>query len=115
MNFQTYTMFFLLCMLVLNNYMNLYCNHSFHSCVDNTSFQLVLLKGQRPEDIKKKYHLKKNLTAPVKKAQKLGTVEYLANGKTVGNVVVFAKETVEKLTFSYCYRKSWIRYLGKTS
>lgn len=57
-------------------------------------FSYVLSQGEDISKIKRSLHIKKNLHAPVKKGDKVGTIEYTLDGKSIGTVPVVSKESV---------------------
>ena len=57
-------------------------------------FSYVLSQGEDISKIKRSLHIKKNLHAPVKKGDKVGTIEYTLDGKSIGTVPVVSKESI---------------------
>lgn len=55
--------------------------------------------GSSLTEMEKKPLLKKELTAPVKKGDKIGELVYLLGGKEVGSVPITARSGVEKMTY----------------
>ncbi|MEG1992231.1 MAG: D-alanyl-D-alanine carboxypeptidase family protein [Acetivibrio sp.] len=51
------------------------------------------------------YHIKKELTAPVKKMERIGTIQYLIDGKTWETKPVVISNTIEKVDFLWCVQK----------
>ena len=73
----------------------------------------VLAQKGREGEIVQNIQLEKNISAPVQKGQKLGTIEFKLNEKTVATADVVAQNSVEKQTFksitSYVF-KSWLTF-----
>ncbi|MEG2782870.1 MAG: D-alanyl-D-alanine carboxypeptidase family protein [Lachnospiraceae bacterium] len=65
--------------------------------------QGVLLKEQ--EQFQVKYHIPKQLDAPVKKGEIVGTIEYLLDGRVWNVRKVIAIEEVKKIDFPWCLKK----------
>lgn len=80
------------------------------ACRYEKDFSYVTTQTIDPHKIKKKIMLKKNLQAPVKKGQSLGTLNYYYEGKPLGKVSVLASETVKKATYGD-YFQLLLRYL----
>lgn len=59
----------------------------------------ALLKKSEASAIKQEVNLKQNLTAPIKKGDVVGTVEYYLNDEEIGSVDIIAGETVDKMSF----------------
>lgn len=59
----------------------------------------ALLKKSEASAIKQEVNLKQNLTAPIKKGDVVGTVEYYLNDEVIGSVDIIAGETVDKMSF----------------
>ena len=57
-------------------------------------FSYVLSQGEDISKIKRSLHIKKKLHAPVKKGDKVGTIEYTLDGKSIGTVPVVSKESI---------------------
>ena len=49
--------------------------------------------------------MKKELTAPVKKGEKVGELVYTLQGETLGSVAVRADQTVDEITYGYVLKK----------
>lgn len=63
------------------------------------SFSYIDTTGADLTKISKKYVADKNLTAPVKKGDKVGEVEYYLNEKKIGTVNMTAMEGVDKMNY----------------
>ena len=59
----------------------------------------LLLKKSQASGVTQKLNLPKNLSAPVKKGDVLGTVDFYSGDNQIGSVDVTAAETVDKMTF----------------
>lgn len=74
-------------------------------------FSVTLVNGEAPEDLSRKITYQKNLTAPVKEGDTIGSVTYLMKEKAIGEVPVHAAETIEKATFMDYIQKAFSRYV----
>lgn len=59
----------------------------------------LLLKKSQASGVTQKLNLPKNVSAPVKKGDVLGTVDFYSGDNQIGSVDVTAAETVDKMTF----------------
>ena len=59
----------------------------------------VLLKKSQSSELEQKLNLKKNVSAPIKKGDVLGTVDIYSAGELVGAVKVYAQHDVDKISF----------------
>lgn len=59
----------------------------------------ALLKKSEAAAVKQEVNLNQNLTAPIKKGDAVGTVEYYLNDEVIGTVDIIAGETVNKMSF----------------
>ncbi len=59
----------------------------------------ALLKKSEATAIKQRLNLKENLTAPIKKDQVVGTVDFYLNDEIIGQVDVVAADSVDKMSF----------------
>ena len=82
-----------------------------NSCaVEQGNFKSVVDKS----DISKityKVKLSKSISAPIKKGDKLGSIEYFLGDKLIGTAEVCAFENIEKISFGYLF----INFLAKMS
>lgn len=62
--------------------------------------QKILL--QNGESVTKKYRLKRKLTAPVRKGEKIGEVGYYLGNKEIYRYPIVAEENIEKISFPWC-------------
>lgn len=67
-------------------------------------FRYVDTTGADLSAVEKEVKLQE-LTAPVKKGEKIGEIVYRLNEKTIGSLPIYAKEGVGKLTFSHAFLK----------
>jgi D-alanyl-D-alanine carboxypeptidase (penicillin-binding protein 5/6) len=72
------------------------------------SFSGILLEGEEAVYVKKKLELEDDITAPVKKGDVLGKMNYYMGDRLIGSVDIRAAEAVEKMTLSYAL-KSMLR------
>lgn len=61
-------------------------------------FSSILKKGNNTK-VEKKYVLPENISAPIKKGDDIGHIEYICNGDLIGKSVIKASESVEKISF----------------
>lgn len=71
-------------------------------------FSTVVSKGDASK-IEKVTDVPEKLTAPIVKGEKIGTVTYMLDGKSIGTADILAAETVEKINFWSMLKKlgSW--------
>lgn len=74
-------------------------------------FSMTLVGNESPEDLTRKITYKKNLTAPVKEGEPIGTITYLMKEKTIGEIPIHAAETIEKATLTDEIKKIFLRYV----
>lgn len=67
-------------------------------------FSYVDTSGAELSKIKKKVEIKRKMTAPIKKGEKLGIVTYYLNKKEIGNLPIIAKESVKEVDYPYAVR-----------
>ncbi len=67
-------------------------------------FKYIDSSGSDLSNIKKKVKMKENISAPIKKGEKLGRVIYYLNKKEIGNVSVVAKEDIKEADYPYAVR-----------
>ena len=58
-----------------------------------------LLPKSEVSKVEKIYTYPENLTAPINEFGEIGKIEYVIGGKSIGEAKIFAKESIEKLTF----------------
>lgn len=59
----------------------------------------ILLKKTETNRVSQRVNLSQGITAPIKKGDKVGEVEFCSDGEVIGNVDVVADETVNKMNF----------------
>lgn len=64
-----------------------------------TPFSYVCLMGEGKDNISKKIVIKDHITAPVKKGDKVGEIQYNMKGKPIGSVPILAKTSVAKAKY----------------
>ncbi len=80
------------------------------SCGYAGDFAYLSTTGENVDEIEKKIVLNEEITAPVKKGDKIGEAEYYLGDKKVGSVDILAMENVEEAGFLSSLRKV-IRFL----
>lgn len=76
------------------------------ACEYEGSFQYLGMDGTTIKEPEKKLVLPDKVKAPVKKGDVLGKVQYLVDGKVLGEVNILSSEDVEKADFLYYLRWS---------
>ncbi len=74
-------------------------------------FQFTLCKGESAEQIKRTVEYKKNLTAPVKKGDRIGRITYSLQGQKLSEIPIYAAEDMRKaylLDYVKKFLKSWM-------
>ena len=72
----------------------------FISCKYEKNFSYVFTSEINQNNIQKKVVFQKNLSAPIKKNQVIGRLEYSYNNKKIGKVSILASETVGKAKYT---------------
>ena len=72
----------------------------FISCKYEKNFSYVFTSEINQNNIQKKVVFQKNLSAPIKKNQVIGKLEYSYNSKKIGEVPILASETVGKAKYT---------------
>ena len=72
----------------------------FISCKYKKNFSYVITSEINQNNIQKKVVFQKNLSAPIKKNQIIGRLEYSYNNKKIGKVSILASETVGKAKYT---------------
>lgn len=70
-------------------------------------FSYLSMNGENLDAVEKKLVIPKQLQAPVKKGAVIGKVEYILNGKKIGENAVVAKENADKAGFFQYYNSVW--------
>lgn len=73
-------------------------------------FGYLDITGMDLSRIEKKFELKENVKAPVKKGETAGAVVYSYDNKEIGRVDICYEETVEKAGFSDCFYQTLRRF-----
>ncbi|MDZ5471133.1 D-alanyl-D-alanine carboxypeptidase family protein (plasmid) [Bacillus sp. 31A1R] len=68
---------------------------------------LLTKKGESVEKVKKEITLKKDLKAPIKKGDKIGTLKLVKDGKTIVKSPLVAKENVKEASWWQLYKRSF--------
>ena len=69
------------------------------SCKYDKNFSYVFTSEINPNKIQKKVIFQKNLSAPIKKNQVIGKLEYFYYQKNIGSVSILASHSVKKATY----------------
>lgn len=67
-------------------------------------FRYLSMDGTEISDVEKTLKIDKEVTAPVKKGDLAGELQYSLNGKTIGSIKVLYKESVEKADYVHCLK-----------
>ena len=59
----------------------------------------ALISKGKESNVEKVINLDENLSAPIKKGQKLGEISFNLDGKTLSSVNIVAKENIDKINF----------------
>ena len=71
-------------------------------------FSYVDTAGNDLSKVKSKVVMRKNITAPIKKGDMVGEIEYSLNGKKIGTANITSQETVKKADYKY----EFVRLIG---
>ena len=71
---------------------------------EEEKFRQTLKKGEA-EKLEQVVTLSENVEAPVTENQKLGSVKFILNGKTLSEIPLLASEEVKKLTFYTSFKR----------
>ncbi len=74
-------------------------------------FSALIGKGSK---IEKKYDIPEEIAAKIEAGEKLGSVKYYCDGQEIGEAAIYAKESVEKLSFFDLYSKILSVVLART-
>lgn len=75
--------------------------------VTSEPISVLTAKGGSAKDFTKNIKLDKHIKAPIKKGEKIGTIEILKDGKKVTSSPVVAKNTVKKASWWDLYKRSF--------
>lgn len=73
-------------------------------------FSYTCTSKVKKEDIKKQVALNNNITAPIKKGNTLGQIEYTLNGKVIGTLPITAAESVKKITYPIIFSRTMKKF-----
>lgn len=68
-------------------------------------FDYVDISGADLTKIERKIKFNKNIKAPVKKGEQVGSVEYYISGKKVGDIPILATESVKEISYNSVMKK----------
>ncbi|KAA9026189.1 D-alanyl-D-alanine carboxypeptidase family protein [Niallia endozanthoxylica] len=74
--------------------------------VTSESISLLTKKGETIEDVKQKVTLKKDLKAPIKKGDQIGTLTIKKNGETLVKSPLLAKENIDEASWWDLFKRS---------
>ena len=80
------------------------------SCKYDKNFSYVFTSEIDPNKIQKKVIFQKNLSAPIKKNQVIGKLEYSYHQKNIGSVSILASHSVKKATYLDYLKKLILSY-----
>ncbi|NEX79902.1 D-alanyl-D-alanine carboxypeptidase [Bacillus thermocopriae] len=75
--------------------------------VTSEPLSLLTKKGEKTKDVKQKVTIQKNLKAPIKKGDQVGSVKLIRNGKVILNSPLVAKKDVKQAGFWTLYKRSF--------
>lgn len=75
------------------------------------NFYYTLTNKESADKVSRKISYDKNITAPLKEGQKIGTVTYLLNGEKIGTLPIRSAETIKKATFPDYLSKTFRKFL----
>lgn len=73
-------------------------------------FSYLMLGGESKDQIERQLILEERVEAPVQAGQKVGSLNYLMNGKSIGSVDILTVDAVEKAGFMDYVRWMWDRW-----
>lgn len=76
------------------------------TAITSEPLSLLTKKGEKTEDVKQKVTLKKNLDAPIKKGDKVGTIKLMKDGKVILESPLVAKNDVKEAGWWTLYKRS---------
>lgn len=80
--------------------------------ISSEDFALVVKKGEGSK-IEKKYIIPDKISAPVKKGDEIGAVEYYSNGSLLGKSTVFSDVDISKINFGELFVRILSKFLLK--
>ncbi|AZU63215.1 D-alanyl-D-alanine carboxypeptidase family protein [Neobacillus mesonae] len=75
--------------------------------VTSESLSLLTKKGEKTKDVKQKVIIQKNLKAPVKKGDRVGTIKLIRDGKVVLESPLVAKNEVKEASWWTLYKRAF--------
>lgn len=75
--------------------------------VTSEPLSLLTKKGEKTEDVTRKVKLDKNLNAPIKKGDKVGTIQLVKESKVILESELVAKNDVKEATWWTLYKRSF--------
>lgn len=75
--------------------------------VTSEHLSLLTKKGEKTEDVKQKVILKKNINAPVKKGDQIGTIKLIKNGKVILESPLVANKEVKEAGWWTLYKRAF--------
>lgn len=76
-------------------------------------FRYTLFGAEQDQTPKRSIQYKKNLTAPVKEGDQIGSVSYSLDGKEIGSLPIYASETLAKAKYPDILQRLLLQALGK--
>jgi D-alanyl-D-alanine carboxypeptidase (penicillin-binding protein 5/6) len=74
------------------------------------SFSYTLTNQENADNITRKINYQKDIKAPIKEGQPIGSVTYLLNGEEIGSLPILAAESIKKADFTDYLSKVFRRY-----
>ncbi|MEH7111777.1 D-alanyl-D-alanine carboxypeptidase family protein [Neobacillus niacini] len=75
--------------------------------VTSEPLSLLTKKGEKTQDVNRKVTLDKNLNAPINKGDKVGTIQFVKDGKVVLESELVANKNVKEATWWTLYKRSF--------
>ncbi|WP_419956229.1 D-alanyl-D-alanine carboxypeptidase family protein [Neobacillus niacini] len=75
--------------------------------VTSEPLSLLTKKGEKTEDVTRKVKINKNLNAPIKKGDKVGTIQFVKDGKVLLESELVAKNNVTEATWWTLYKRAF--------
>ncbi|WML25715.1 D-alanyl-D-alanine carboxypeptidase family protein [Neobacillus sp. OS1-33] len=75
--------------------------------VTSEPISLLTKKGEKSEDVKRKVTIKKNLKAPIKKGDKIGTIKLIKGGEVFLESPILANKNVKEAGWWTLYKRSF--------
>ncbi|MEH7130128.1 D-alanyl-D-alanine carboxypeptidase family protein [Neobacillus drentensis] len=75
--------------------------------VTSEPISLLTKKGEKSEDVKRKVTVKKNLKAPIKKGDKIGTIKLIKDGEVFLESPILANKNVKEAGWWTLYKRSF--------